>query len=63
MVKIANEDRLSLIHEYKDIIDVRDLLARYGAHSMGIGYKIVDGFVFVNSVIRVAVRQVQKEIE
>lgn len=40
---VSSEERYALMREYKAGIDVRQMLARYGAHGMGIGRKVTNG--------------------
>lgn len=40
---MLSKERFALLREYKASIDVRQVLARYGAHAMGIGCKIRNG--------------------
>ena len=40
---MSREEKYTLLREYKAGVDGREMLARYGAHSMGIGRKITDG--------------------
>ncbi len=52
-----------LLREYKASVDVRELLARWGAHSMGIGRKIVDGKVTDRLALRVYVAKKRRSDE
>lgn len=52
---MPNRKRYALLREYKSSVDVRNLLARWGAHSMGISRKIVDGEVTNRLALRVYV--------
>jgi hypothetical protein len=52
---MSDEERYALLREYKATTDVRGFLARHGAHSVGIGRKIVDGEVTGRLALRVYV--------
>lgn len=52
---MPDKERYDLIRAYKASIDVKTELARYGAHSMGIGRKIVGGEVTDTIALRIYV--------
>jgi hypothetical protein len=52
---MSKEETYALLREYKASIDGRQLLARYGAHSIGIGRKITDGEVTDDLALRIYV--------
>jgi hypothetical protein len=52
---MSKEETYALLRQYKARVDGRQMLARYGAHSMGIGRKISDGEVTDELALRIYV--------
>ena len=61
---MSKEETYALLRQYKASVDGRELLARYGAHSMGIGRKITDGEATDDLALRIYVtkKRVRSEL-